>query len=111
MKLEYTKKQLSDIMAEQQLTRKSKRTILKALRYRNGSTLLGAVGLFVALQLLLMIPLVVVDIDDQQIKGFLTYGVPVLSALFVIYSVSVFREAACAKAFIELLALKNDLNE
>jgi hypothetical protein len=109
--IEHSKDKLSEIMAELQLTQRSKRTILKALRYRNGSTLLGAVGLFVAVQLLLMIPLVVVDIDDNQIKSFLTCGVPILSALFVIYSLSVFREAACAKAFIELLSLKRDLGE
>lgn len=108
MKIEYTKEQLCDVMNEQQLSQRSKRTVLKALRYRNGSTLLGTVGLFVAVQLLLMIPLVVVDIDDSQIKSFLACGVPVLSALFIIYSLSVFREAACAKAFIELLSKKSD---
>ena len=104
MKIELTKEQLSGTMDKLDLTRRSRRTIMRTLRYRNGSVLLGTVGIFVALQLLLMIPLVVTDIDDVQIQTFLKCGIPVLSILLVIHALSIMREAACARAFMELLA-------
>lgn len=104
MKIDLTKEQLSGAMDRLELTRRSRRTIMRTLRYRNGSVLLGTVGIFVAVQLLLMIPLVVTDIDDVQIQTFLKCGIPVLSILLLIHAFSILREAACARAFIELLA-------